>query len=202
MCGRYWIAQSEHAEDWSGMMASLARLPSPAGAKDGGEIFPSDIVPVIANNRKLSPSVFWMKWGMSIEGSKLLINARSETASSKPLFRDGMKQRRCLIPASHYFEWGKHDRARYEIKTDQNTVMYMAGLYRIEGNQPCFVILTKEAAAEIAFIHHRMPVMLSVQKAADWLNPNINADQVIKEAGCTPAYKPSLTDEKSGQIGF
>ena len=79
------------------------------GLKTSGEIFPSDIVPVLANNRQMNIEPFAMRWWYSFPNSRPIINARSETASQKALFKDGMLQRRCLIPASNYFEWGWSD---------------------------------------------------------------------------------------------
>ena len=70
-----------------------------------GEVFPSDTAAVIANSRQLKPSVFPMRWGFERKGGGLVINARSETAAEKQLFRESAQLRRCLIPASCYFEW-------------------------------------------------------------------------------------------------
>ena len=69
-----------------------------------GEVFPSDTAAVIANNRQLKPTVFPMRWGFERRGGGLVINARSETAAEKQLFRESAQLRRCLIPASCNFE--------------------------------------------------------------------------------------------------
>ncbi|MFR7618630.1 MAG: SOS response-associated peptidase family protein [Subdoligranulum sp.] len=47
-----------------------------------------------------------MKWGFQIRGRSLIVNARTETAAEKPTFREAWEKRRCIIPASWYFEWG------------------------------------------------------------------------------------------------
>ena len=73
-----------------------------------GEIFPSAVLPVIATNRKGVERVFPMKWGFSMKGKHLLINARTETAAEKPAFREAWFAHRCNIPASRYNEW-EHD---------------------------------------------------------------------------------------------
>ena len=59
---------------------------------------------VTASNRKLEPQAFGMKWGYQLPDGKLIFNARSETAAQKVMFADGMRQRRCLIPADSYYE--------------------------------------------------------------------------------------------------
>lgn len=69
-----------------------------------GEVFPSDTAAVIANNRQLKPAAFPMRWGFERKGGGLVINARSETAAEKQLFRESAQLRRCLIPASCNFE--------------------------------------------------------------------------------------------------
>ena len=69
-----------------------------------GEVFPSDTAAVIAKNRQLKPAVFPMRWGFERKGGGLVINARSETAAEKTLFRESAQLRRCLIPASCNFE--------------------------------------------------------------------------------------------------
>jgi putative SOS response-associated peptidase YedK len=113
-----------------------------------------------------------------------VINARSEEAAEKPLFRDGMAQRRCLVPAAHYYEWEKNGRQRvkYAIKPANADVTYMAGIYRIEDGVPVFSILTREPASSISFIHDRMPVILTRDMMNDWLNPRYNADEVLRSA--------------------
>lgn len=58
------------------------------------------------------------------------------------MFRDGMQQRRCLLPASHYFEWEKRQREKikYAIKPSGSYMLFMAGRYRIEGKRAATVI--------------------------------------------------------------
>lgn len=77
-----------------------------------------------------------MRWGYSFPGDRPVINARVETAADKPLFRDGMKQRRCLIPASHYFEWARQpgQRTKYALRPAQRGTVYLAGIYHLENH--------------------------------------------------------------------
>ena len=100
------------------------------------------------------------------------------------LFRDGMRHRRCLVPAAHYFEWEKRgkDRIKYAIRPGGAAVMYMAGIYRLENGAPVFTILTREPAAAISFIHDRMPVILPKEAVSDWLNIRYDARDVLAGA--------------------
>lgn len=197
MCGRYHIAEADVPEELSRIIGELNRKKTPEGVKTSGEVFPSDIVPVLANSRKQVVQPFAMRWGYSFPNSRPVINARSETAATKPMFKDGMLQRRCLIPASNYYEWEKRDgrKIKYAIRPTKTDMLYLAGIYHLENHDgiiiPTFTVLTREAAPEIAFIHHRMPVILPSDYATDWLNTQNNADEVIHTALTEMEYQPA-----------
>ena len=188
MCGRYYIAEDDLSDELSRMIDELNHKKTPEGLKTSGEIFPSDIVPVLANSRKQDVQPFAMRWGYAFPNGRPIINARSETAAQKPMFKDGMRQRRCVIPASHYFEWERRGAARtkYAIRPARADTLYLAGIYHLENHDgvivPAFTILTRDAAPGIAFIHPRMPVLLPADAAPDWLNPGYNAEEVIAAA--------------------
>ena len=194
MCGVYYIGEDAEQELWE-IVAALNRraegtLPS---FKAGGVIRPSDTAPVLANNRALRPTPFAMKWGYTLPGRKgPLINARSETAMEKPLFRDGMLQRRCLIPATDYFEWEKtpEGKRKYTLRPQGKRLFWMAGLYRMEANIPVFTILTKAPAENIAFIHDRMPVILPEEGKSDWLDMRCPPERVLPYAVKEMEYQP------------
>ena len=185
MCRWYSIEDNGDAEELRQIIDEIQhKAPERAAALKTGVIAPSDTVPVVANNRQLIPAPFAMKWGYTLPDGKLIVNARSETASEKPLFRDGMLNRRCLVPASHYFEWEKRgkDRVKYAIRPAGQQVFYMAGVYRIENGRPVFAILTREPAEPIAFIHDRMPVILPNAAKADWLNVRMSGGDALRAA--------------------
>ena len=138
----------------------------------------------LANNRSMMKAAFPMKWGYCMPNGKLVINARSETAMGKPMFRDGMTQHRCVVPASHYFEWehtGK-EKTKYAIRPAGTRLMYMAGIYRMELGEPVFSIQTRSLADNIRFMHDRMPVILEPDIIADWMNPRYTAEEILKHA--------------------
>ncbi|MGN1020350.1 MAG: SOS response-associated peptidase [Aristaeellaceae bacterium] len=202
MCGRYYIAEDDLSDELSRIIDELNRKKTPEGLKTSGEIFPSDIVPVLANSRKQDVQPFAMRWGYAFPNGRPIINARSETAAQKPMFKDGMRQRRCVIPASHYFEWEKRGAARtkYAIRPAHADTLYLAGIYHLENHDgvivPAFTILTRDATPGIAFIHPRMPVLLPPDATADWLNPNHNAEEVITK----PFSIPSVMTRSSGRM--
>ena len=101
MCGRYYIAEDDLSDELSRIIDELNRKKTPEGLKTSGEIFPSDIVPVLANSRKQDVQPFAMRWGYAFPNGRPIINARSETAAQKPMFKDGMRQRRCEDEICH-----------------------------------------------------------------------------------------------------
>lgn len=182
MCSRYALDEGFLPEAWKAALSAL-RIREPA-MKTGGEALPTDVVPVIANSRAMHPRLFAMKWGYTLPDGRVLINARSETAAQKPLFAQSMRCRRCLIPASRYFEWDKRaqETVKYAVGDAGAPRFYLAGLYRLEENRPVFAILTRSPADSIAFLHDRMPVILPPSLAADWLSLDCPADAVLSQA--------------------
>lgn len=200
MCSRYFIEPEAQEEDWEEILAILQRRNTPVKT---GEIFPSDWAPVIANSRSLRPAPFAMRWGYMLSNGKRVINARSETAGERSLFRDGMRQRRCLVPASNYFEWERRNSAKvkYAIRPRQSGLMYMAGIYRIVDGQGEFSILTCAPTPDIQFIHDRMPVIFSREKAAAWLDCHIPADSLLLEAVPELVFHPAIPEQATTHQG-
>ena len=170
MCGRYWIEPQDDAELLR-IIDQLQRVDPELRVQTGGEIFPGGGVPALCLSRAGNIRAFAMVWGYAMPDGKRLINARSETAAGKPMFRDSMRARRCLLPMSAYFEWERRggERIRYRIAPEAGGLHFLAGLYRFEGGYPVCTVLTAQAAPEIAFIHHRMPVILPAEKRETWL---------------------------------
>ena len=100
------------------------------------------------------------------------------------MFADGIRQRWCLIPAQHYYEWEKTDgkKVKYAIEPKGSDGFFLAGIYRMEAGKPVFTILTRSAVEGIAFIHERMPVILPNEVTADWLNPKYHGEDILKAA--------------------
>ena len=106
-----------------------------------------------------------------------LINARSETLAIKPSFRAAYRQRRCLVPVNGWFEWQRTDSGRqpYYIVQDSGSPTVLAGLWeRWSGGDAVletFTVITRDATADLAAIHHRQPVVIGSEDFAAWLHP-------------------------------
>lgn len=144
-----------------------------------GEIFPTNIAPVITGISDGQKNAELFKWGFPNyrQNSGVIINARCETLSEKPTFRKLLKNNRCLIPASGFYEWKtieKH-KEKYLIRSNSSKLMYFAGLYNNFTDKngipfTSFVIITTEANSQMSQIHSRMPVILSSIQASSWIN--------------------------------
>ena len=189
MCGRYYIAEDDAAEELRQIIKAVNRRST--DVKTSGEIRPGDTVPVLANSPILQPGAYVVRWGYTLPDGKLLFNARSENAADKALFQDGMAQRRCLIPATCYFEWEQRgkEKIKYAIAPQNSSMIYLAGIYRKEGTRATCTILTREPAESIAFIHNRMPVILPAEAIGDWLNVRYAATDVLKAAQTEMGYR-------------
>lgn len=174
MCGRFYVDPDDTEEE---LLALYERLQAREQQRNAaftlkvGEICPGDTAAVLALNRSRVPSIFAMRWGFRMD-KRLVFNARSETAAQRPMFRESMQLRRCLIPASAYFEWDHREPkpVKYRFAAVQHAPLYLAGLYRLEPEGAAFTILTREAAPEISMFHDRMPVIASGAAKDAWLD--------------------------------
>ncbi len=198
MCGRYFIDPVLAGEALKEAVESLEKR---AGAPvKTGEICPGDEAAVFARAKSGKATLFRMKWGWKNAKNRLVINARSETAETSAMFSESMAARRCLIPASWYFEWEKREdgKVKQEIAPAGGQAFYLAGLYRMENDQPVFVVLTRDAAPGIAHIHDRMPVMLKGDAARSWLGSLDEARSALNEAQTELAFQPAEAEKEGG----
>jgi putative SOS response-associated peptidase YedK len=123
-------------------------------------------------------------WATDLAIGNKLINARCETVAEKPSFRSAFRQRRCLIPASCFYEWQKTSTGRkqpYCIRPREGGLFSFAGLWerwhdpRGEVVETC-TILTTEANELMRPLHDRMPVILDPASDGVWLDPRSSAD--------------------------
>ncbi len=103
------------------------------------------------------------------------INARSEEAAAKPMWRDAVRRGRALVPALGWYEWQVVAGGKQPcfLHAPDDGLLWFAGLWSANAaiEEPTFAILTREAVASVATVHHRMPLVLGPQAAADWLAP-------------------------------
>ena len=200
MCGRYYFDDTEY--ELQQIKKELEAMQ--AEAVKAGEIFPTNTVPVICHteNKREIAAVMWgfPRWN----SSGVIINARSESALDKAMFRKATLESRCIIPASGFFEWehtvGK-PKDKYYLQRPNSGVLYMAGAisaFRSEDTSfLAFVIFTTAAngsmlaqetglslfESEPRLIHDRMPVILEADELDAWLFDNTFAALVLQRQG-------------------
>ena len=154
-------------------------------------IAPTQPIAVIANESGARRLVT-LRWGLIPSWAKepsignKMINARAETLTLKPSFRQAFKKRRCLIVADGFFEWQKRGREKVPlyIRMQSKQSFGFAGLYEYwtspEGETigTC-AIITTEANDLLRPIHNRMPVILPPEHHAVWLNPTIGEETLL-----------------------
>jgi putative SOS response-associated peptidase YedK len=146
-------------------------------------IAPTQQVGVVRSATPGQREFVWMRWGLVPHWAKdksignQLINARSESAASKPTFRDSFRRRRCLIAADGFYEWKKIGKQKqpYLIRMPDHRPFAFAGLWDRWGEdaerfESC-TILTTSANEQLRDLHDRMPVILDPADYERWLEP-------------------------------
>lgn len=182
MCGRYRLSRKKQLVEKYFDCVSDEQDWAPRY-----NIAPTQAIPVIRQNskeprRELS-LVRWgliPSWAKDSSGAARMINARSETAATKPAFRDALRFCRCLIPADGFYEWQRTGTAKqpYCIEVNKGELFAFAGLWerwKDSGGklvETC-LILTTTPNAVTAAIHDRMPVILDPDGYDLWLDPGM-----------------------------
>ena len=151
-------------------------------------------------------------WAPAIDPRRLLINARSETVTVKPSFRSAATSRRAIIPATGYYEWAQEGSKKvpYFLHPPDDTILGFAGLYewwrvpegtdltRIPAAQDGWLcsmtIITRSATDALGHIHDRMPVVVPLDLADAWLNPQLTSRtevEALLEAIPDPVLTPT-----------
>lgn len=180
MCGRYTLFTSEECEEIREIIEEVNRKHHNAEIKTG-EIFPTNLAPIlIADSGKLEP--YPIKWGFpGFKGNNVIINARSETAEEKNMFRKSLYTKRCIVPSTGFYEWDKEKR-KFRFNLPESNILYMAGLYNEFKGEPRFLILTTAANPSVSPIHHRMPVILRKEECSAWVENTEKALELIHSA--------------------
>ena len=111
------------------------------------------------------PAVFGFP---GFQGKRLLLNARSETASEKKTLAESLRSRRVVLPASGFYEWDR-EKVKYYFSVEARPVIYLGGLYQWAEGLCRFVILTRAANESMAETHDRMPVILRAEEVRPYL---------------------------------
>ncbi len=114
-------------------------------------------------------------------GSRIIFNARVESAFEKPMFAESIRNRRIIVPARGFYEWDR-DKNKHTFTGKDNEVLYMAGIYKQFQGQERFVILTVPANALMEPVHDRMPLIMDKNLIKDWIFDEKSAKKLIMEA--------------------
>ena len=177
MCGRYTLVEVD------GLQRRFALEETLPEATARYNIAPTQTMPVIVRH---SPNhAEWMRWGLVPFWAKepgigsRMINARAETVAEKPAFRRAFRARRCLVPASGFYEWqrGARGKTPYYIHLPDMPLFAFAGLHETwrgpDGAElRTYTIITTAANDLMAPLHDRMPAILAPDDEETWLDPD------------------------------
>ena len=188
MCGRFRLSRRKqvvltHFESFSDEQDWEPRY----------NIAPTQPVAVIRRNAgKPALKLSLMRWGLipswarDSSGAASMINARSETAKSKPAFADALKYRRCLIPADGFYEWKRTGNSKqpYCFEVNDGALFAFAGIWdqwrdAIGTSLTTCSILTTTPNAVTSAVHDRMPVILNPDDYHLWLDPGMRNVNVV-----------------------
>jgi len=204
MCGRKTLTR-----DMQSIIEELAveEWEHPEAYVPSFNIAPTQISPVlIQTDRRIVRPMRWgliPSWARDPKIGVRMINARLETLLEKPSFRSLVTTKRCVVIADGYYEWRRMGTQRqpYYVRSPQGLLLPMAGLWDTwqapDGTVwNTYTIITTDPLPELAYIHHRMPVILSRDLLSDWLDthrlpPRLALDQLHKNKVLLEAYPVS-----------
>ena len=167
MCGRYAL----HANpDVVTLMTGIAELPAFQARYN---IAPFSQVLILRNGEAAM-----VRWGLipywAKDPAKLpkMHNARADTITEKPSFREAYRRRRCLMPASGFYEWKTEQGKKqpYYIHPAAGELFSMAAIWERWGEVESCAVITTDANAKMADVHDRMPVLIAPEDQARWLS--------------------------------
>ena len=180
MCSRYFLDADGN------IIAYTFRVPANDRVARRFNIAPTQEAPVVRQADGGGRELALLRWGLVPSWAKDLgvgtkmINARAESVAEKPAFREALRKRRCLVPATGFFEWqGPPGRKQpYAISVPEAPLFAFAGLWeswRAAGGETVqtFAIVTTDANPAVAAIHDRMPVILTPAQADAWLDASV-----------------------------
>jgi putative SOS response-associated peptidase YedK len=196
MCGRFTLRTP------SGVLVEQFGLSEAPTFKPRFNVAPSQAVAAVRGPAQAGGREFaWLRWGLvprwANEASigNRLINARSETAATKPAFKNAFRHRRCLILADGFYEWRHVEGKRlpYFFGLRDGRPFAFAGLWEHwqgagEPIESCTVLTT--AANDLVHpLHDRMPVILDPRDYATWLDPAVSEPERL-----VPLLRPYPAD--------
>ncbi|MGI8740676.1 MAG: SOS response-associated peptidase [Gammaproteobacteria bacterium] len=174
MCGRYVTRDQAAIERYFNISSHQFRL------TDRYNVAPSTTVPVVRSidGERIMSGMHWGLipfWAKDKKIAYKTINARAETVATKPAFRAAYKARRCLLPASGFYEWKRNVEPKqpHFIHKHDSSPLAFAGLWETwkgaDDTLESCTIVTTEANEMMAELHNRMPVILDPQDFDWWM---------------------------------
>ena len=191
MCGRYTLEEElDDLQEWF-----EARIREIEEYRKSYNVAPSQTMPVVGQNHEGDRSIMPFRWGLLpfwADEKKVgysMINARAETLDTKRSFKPYFEKRRCLVPASAFYEWTgeKGNKQPYYIHPTHEPVFAFAGLYNVwtspggDEKIPTYTIITTDANEKMSRLHDRMPAMLLKEEWDFWLDPENHDTKALKE---------------------
>lgn len=177
MCGRYYV-DDKTAREIEKMIRNLDR----EILKERGDKHPTDSAAVIVRNtNEQILEVENQKWGFTGKtGKNVVFNARAESITERKMFSDAVRNRRCIIPASGFYEWDK-EKNKFKFYMKDNDIMFMAGCYSYFENTGSrrFVIITTVANDSMKSVHDRMPLILGKDMMKDWICDPLRTKELL-----------------------
>lgn len=193
MCGRYSVAPEPNARAIAEVFDATVFETVPVRYN----IAPSQTAPVVRLSVEGERELVMLRWGLVPSWAKDLkvgfsnINARSETIATKASFKDAFAKRRCLVPATGFYEWRTEVRERdlfgeptstvkqpYNIVPTAGALFAMAGIWERWHDIETFCVITTEATPSLEAIHERMPVILPSESWTPWLDPDAPTERL------------------------
>jgi putative SOS response-associated peptidase YedK len=200
MCSRYFLDADGN------IIAYTFRVPTVPGVHKRFNIAPTQQAPIVRESREGVREIAMLRWGLvpfwakDLKIGTTMINARREGIEAKPAFREAVKSRRCIVPATGFFEWQGERPGRkqpFAITVPEMPVFGFAGLWERWRPSPdaepveTFTIVTTDANEAVARIHDRMPVILPLDAIDTWLTgPPEGARELLKPYEGTIALRP------------
>lgn len=210
MCGRYASARSVD-DIASAFGIQDADIDAPPAAD--WNIAPTKQVAVVLERtgRRVLTSARWglvPAWATDPSIGSRLINARLETVTEKPAFRDALASRRCLVPADGWYEWATRpdgSRQPHFLAPADESLLAFAGLWEVwrdaEGRTILSTtIVTGPAPEDLRGIHDRAPVVLESERWAAWLDPAVTSPELMLTPTRAGLVRPRTVSDAVGDV--
>ena len=193
MCGRYNVVSDAAALRAAYSMLEILEEEIGEELTANYNCAPTDSLPIIRHRPGRDAAVLetahWGLvpfWARDRKSAARMINARAESLGERRAFRDSAERRRCLVPATGWYEWRKEGSARQPCVFESQGVMTFAGLWAWNSSLSLvsYTIVTVAANSVVEPWHDRMPAMLGEHELAGWLDPDATLADVA------PLLKP------------